>query len=83
MCSRININWSSSSCILLGVLASKKASGRVAGVGVQSCTSSFDRTMSGWSGTRPAPQKAEQILACVNDRSKAALKAGRNSSFVM
>jgi hypothetical protein len=53
------------------------------GVGVRSCISSCDRTISGCSGIRPTPRKAEHILAAVNDRVKAALKAGRNSSLVI
>jgi hypothetical protein len=78
--SRINIDWASSSRTLLGVRASYSTSagiGRVA-VGVRSCISSCDRTTSGCSRTRSAPRKAEYILATVNNRVKATLKAGRN-----
>ena len=69
--------------MLLGVQASQGASTRGAGVGVRSYMSSFDRTASRQNGIRPAPQKAEQIFADVNDRVNGALKAGRNSSLVI
>lgn len=69
--------------MLLGVLASQISSGRLADEGVRSCTSSFGRKMTGCRVTRPAPQKAEHILAAINDHVKAASKAGRNSNFMM
>jgi hypothetical protein len=72
MQSHINVDLVSSSSTLLGVQAFQRVSSRVAGIGICSCTSSFDSTMSGWRGTRPALQKAEQILPFVNDYIKAA-----------
>jgi hypothetical protein len=65
---------------LLGVRASQRTSTRAGGVGLRSCTSSLDRTTSGWKGTRPAPQKAEQILAVVNAHVKATVRRARSAA---
>jgi hypothetical protein len=61
--STLFVDCASSSCMSLGVRASRWAS--------------FDRTTSGSRGTRPAPQKFEQILAVSKARVKATSKAGR------
>ena len=55
------------------------------GVGIRSfsCTSMFDGTVFAWRVTRPAPRKAEQMLAEVNDGLKTTLHVSRNSSLVI
>jgi hypothetical protein len=74
---RISVYCASISRALRGVCASQTIVPGAGGVGVRSCTSSFDNTTSGSCGTSPAPRNPARIFSGVNVFLNATLNAGR------